>query len=102
MGIVEEVRSEVTRVQPGDRVVIPFNISCGHCWMCASGFMAQCETTQVRVATVGAMVGTSGPMTVLGVTDPRTWSTKSCLVDIVPHLADGAVTTVVLERLDQD
>jgi hypothetical protein len=54
------------------------------------------------VATVGAMVGTSGPMTVLGVTDPRTWSTKSWLADIVPHLAYGAVTTVVLERLGQD
>ena len=34
MGIVEEVGSEVTHIKPGDRVVIPFNISCGHCWMC--------------------------------------------------------------------
>jgi hypothetical protein len=39
------------------------------------------------VATLGAMVGTSGPVTVLGVTDPRTWSAKSWVVDIVPHLA---------------
>ena len=31
MGIVEEVGSEVTHIKPGDRVVIPFNISCGHC-----------------------------------------------------------------------
>lgn len=46
MGVVEEVGSEVTHVAPGDRVVIPFNISCGHCWMCERGFYAQCETTQ--------------------------------------------------------
>ena len=30
----------------GDRVVVPFNISCGHCWMCSRGLFAQCETTQ--------------------------------------------------------
>jgi threonine dehydrogenase-like Zn-dependent dehydrogenase len=54
MGIVEEVGPEVTHVKPGDRVVIPFNISCGHCWMCTHGFMAQCETTQVREQDKGA------------------------------------------------
>ena len=48
MGIVEEVGSEVTDIKPGDRVVIPFNISCGHCWMCEREFFAQCETTQNR------------------------------------------------------
>jgi threonine dehydrogenase-like Zn-dependent dehydrogenase len=46
MGIVEEVGAEVTHIKPGDRVVIPFNISCGHCWMCTRGYFAQCETTQ--------------------------------------------------------
>jgi threonine dehydrogenase-like Zn-dependent dehydrogenase len=46
MGIVEEVGAEVTNIAPGDRVVIPFNISCGHCWMCGEGLMSQCETTQ--------------------------------------------------------
>ena len=46
MGIVEEVGAEVSHVQPGDRVVIPFNISCGHCWMCEEGLQSQCETTQ--------------------------------------------------------
>ena len=39
---------------PGDRVVIPFNISCGHCWMCDAGSAAQCETTQVREHGTGA------------------------------------------------
>jgi threonine dehydrogenase-like Zn-dependent dehydrogenase len=46
MGIVREVGSEVTAVQPGDRVVVPFNISCGTCWMCSQGLQSQCETTQ--------------------------------------------------------
>jgi threonine dehydrogenase-like Zn-dependent dehydrogenase len=46
MGIVEEVGADVTHVKPGDRVVVPFNISCGHCWMCRRGLFAQCETTQ--------------------------------------------------------
>jgi len=54
MGIVEEVGSEVTHIKPGDRVVIPFNISCGSCWMCERGFYAQCETTQVRDQGKGA------------------------------------------------
>jgi len=54
MGVVEEVGSEVTQIKPGDRVVIPFNISCGHCWMCNQGLMAQCETTQVREYEKGA------------------------------------------------
>ena len=54
MGVVEEVGSAVTHIRPGDRVVIPFNISCGHCWMCTRGFMAQCETTQVREQGKGA------------------------------------------------
>jgi threonine dehydrogenase-like Zn-dependent dehydrogenase len=48
MGIVEEVGSEVRHISPGDRVVIPFNISCGHCFMCEAGLYSQCETTQNR------------------------------------------------------
>jgi threonine dehydrogenase-like Zn-dependent dehydrogenase len=46
MGIVEEVGADVTHVAVGDRVVIPFNISCGHCWMCEHRLQSQCETTQ--------------------------------------------------------
>ena len=46
MGIVEEVGDEVGTLAVGDRVVVPFNISCGACWMCARGLFAQCETTQ--------------------------------------------------------
>lgn len=54
MGIVEAVGSQVTHIRPGDRVVVPFNISCGNCWMCTRGFFAQCETTQVRDQGTGA------------------------------------------------
>lgn len=56
MGIVEEVGSEITNLQPGDRVVIPFNIACGHCWMCSHGLQSQCETTQVREKGTGARI----------------------------------------------
>jgi threonine dehydrogenase-like Zn-dependent dehydrogenase len=54
MGIVQAVGSEVSTITPGDRVVIPFNISCGHCWMCKQGLQSQCETTQVRSHKSGA------------------------------------------------
>ncbi|TDE25196.1 zinc-dependent alcohol dehydrogenase [Actinomadura sp. 6K520] len=54
MGIVEETGPEVTHIKPGDRVVIPFNISCGRCHMCGMQLYAQCETTQVREQGMGA------------------------------------------------
>ncbi len=54
MGIVREVGAEVTAVRPGDRVVIPFNISCNTCWMCSQGLQSQCETTQNREQGFGA------------------------------------------------
>ena len=54
MGIVEEVGAGVTGVAPGDRVVMPFQISCGHCYMCDKGLNTQCETTQVRDQGMGA------------------------------------------------
>jgi len=54
MGIVEEVGAEVTNLKPGDRVVVPFNISCGHCFMCDRGLQSQCETTQVTEQGKGA------------------------------------------------
>jgi threonine dehydrogenase-like Zn-dependent dehydrogenase len=56
MGFVEEVGSGVTNLSPGDRVVIPFQISCGTCWMCDHGLQTQCETTQVREEGMGAML----------------------------------------------
>lgn len=46
MGVVEAVGSEVHNIAPGDRVVVPFNIACGHCRQCQRDFQSQCETTQ--------------------------------------------------------
>jgi threonine dehydrogenase-like Zn-dependent dehydrogenase len=54
MGIVEEVGSGVGNLKPGDRVVMPFQISCGSCWMCNQELYTQCETTQVREHGSGA------------------------------------------------
>ncbi len=54
MGVVEAVGDAITELKVGDRVVIPFNISCGHCWMCDHGLQSQCETTQVREQGMGA------------------------------------------------
>jgi threonine dehydrogenase-like Zn-dependent dehydrogenase len=54
MGVVEAVGDAVTELKVGDRVVVPFNISCGHCWMCDHGLQSQCETTQVREEGMGA------------------------------------------------
>jgi threonine dehydrogenase-like Zn-dependent dehydrogenase len=54
MGVVREVGKEVTALKPGDRVVVPFNISCNTCWMCSQGLNSQCETTQNREQGFGA------------------------------------------------
>ena len=54
LGIVEEVGSEVDALAPGDRVVVPFQIACGTCFMCGQGLYTQCETTQVRDQGMGA------------------------------------------------
>src|SRR5919202_1359749 len=48
MGIVEEVGADVEHIGPGDRVVVPFNISCGHCYFCDQQLYSQCETTRDR------------------------------------------------------
>ncbi|UYO97741.1 alcohol dehydrogenase catalytic domain-containing protein [Microbacterium sp. M28] len=54
MGVVVEVGSEVTQLAVGDRIVVPFNIACGHCFMCRNGLQSQCETTQVTEYGSGA------------------------------------------------
>jgi threonine dehydrogenase-like Zn-dependent dehydrogenase len=55
MGIVEAAGPEAAEhLSVGDRVVVPFNISCGRCFMCEHGLQTQCETTQVRDEGMGA------------------------------------------------
>jgi hypothetical protein len=62
----------------------------------ASGFRAGTLLTTLTV-----LVSTNGPMTVLGVTDPRTWSAVDWISDLVPHLAYAAVVTTTLDALDR-
>lgn len=54
MGVVEEVGTDAGDLAVGDRVVIPFQISCGSCYMCSQDLYTQCETTQVRDEGMGA------------------------------------------------
>ena len=61
----------------------------------ASGFRAGTLLTTVTV-----LLSTNGPMTVLGVTDPRTWSAVDWISDLVPHLAYAAVVTTTMDALD--
>ncbi len=45
MGIVEDAGKGVTRLQKGDRVVVPFPIACGHCFFCSMGLSPSCENS---------------------------------------------------------
>ncbi|HLR93175.1 MAG TPA: alcohol dehydrogenase catalytic domain-containing protein, partial [Jiangellaceae bacterium] len=54
IGVVEEIGNDVTNLAVGDRVVVPFQIACGHCFMCDQGLYTQCETTQIREHGMGA------------------------------------------------
>ncbi|MEU2944457.1 alcohol dehydrogenase catalytic domain-containing protein [Nocardiopsis alba] len=56
MGVVEEVGPDATGLAPGQRVVVPFQISCGHCPMCETGFQTQCDNTRVESRGMGASI----------------------------------------------
>ncbi len=59
MGVVEEVGSAVTRLKKGDRVVVPFTISCGHCWFCEQTMFSLCDTTNPKPENARAAMGHS-------------------------------------------
>lgn len=54
MGVIEEVGPEVHEVKAGDRVVMPFNISCGRCWFCRHQMWSQCDRSNPKGETGGA------------------------------------------------
>ena len=53
------------------------------------------------LTTAGVLVASNGPMTVLGITDPRTWSTTDWVSDVVPHLAYAAVVRTTMDTFDR-
>jgi threonine dehydrogenase-like Zn-dependent dehydrogenase len=60
MGIVEEVGKEVTNLKRGDRVVIPFTISCGRCYFCRQQMWSACDNTNPNAHLMESMYGYSG------------------------------------------
>jgi threonine dehydrogenase-like Zn-dependent dehydrogenase len=59
MGIVEEVGAAVTKLKPGDRVVVPFTISCGQCWFCQHGLYSLCDTSNPNGPMAAKIMGHS-------------------------------------------
>jgi threonine dehydrogenase-like Zn-dependent dehydrogenase len=57
MGIVEEVGADVKRLKRGDRVVVPFTISCGTCFFCEKTLFSLCETTNRNAGLARKVMG---------------------------------------------
>jgi hypothetical protein len=53
------------------------------------------------LTTLGVLVAANGPMTALGITDPRTWSVTDWISDLVPHLAYGLVVKSTMDAFDR-
>jgi hypothetical protein len=66
----------------------------------AAGFRSQ-PVVGALLTTAGVLVAANGPMTVLGITDPRTWSATDWVSDVVPHLAYGAVVKTTMDAFDR-
>jgi hypothetical protein len=66
----------------------------------ASGYLSA-KPVGILLTTTGVMLAANGPMTVLRVTDPRTWSATDWISDIVPHLAYGIVVKNTIDAFDR-
>ncbi|MBV9183017.1 MAG: glutathione-dependent formaldehyde dehydrogenase [Acidobacteria bacterium] len=60
MGQVVEIGSEVKRLKPGDRVVVPFTIACGQCYFCKNQLWSACDNTNPNAWMMEKMYGFSG------------------------------------------
>jgi uncharacterized membrane protein YfcA len=66
----------------------------------AAGLRSQ-PVVGTALITAGVMAAANGPMVVLGITDPRSWSAVDWISDVVPHLAYGAVVKTTMDALDR-
>ena len=65
MGIVEEVGADVKNIKKGDRVVVSFTISCGHCWFCENTLYSMCDNSNPKPENAAKVMGHS-PAAVYG------------------------------------
>jgi F0F1-type ATP synthase assembly protein I len=97
----EEKRSNrVQGLGPMTGLVAGVGVGVGVGLLRAAGFRSQ-PLVGTLLTTLGVLVAANGPMTVLGVTDPRTWSATDWASDIVPHLAYGAVVKTTMDAFDR-
>ena len=59
IGVVEQVGPSVQNLQPGDRVMVPFNVYCGSCYFCARGLYSNCHNVNPNATAVGGIYGYS-------------------------------------------
>ena len=59
VGVVEEIGASVRRLKRGDRVMVPFNISCGSCFWCARELYSNCQNANPNATAIGAIYGYS-------------------------------------------
>jgi threonine dehydrogenase-like Zn-dependent dehydrogenase len=94
IGIIEEVGHDVTNFHPGDRVVIPSTLNCGHCSYCKTGYTSQCDNANPNGAQAGtAFFGgpaTTGPINGLQAEYARVPLAGSSLVMLPDEIADDA------------
>ena len=96
----EETRSNrVQGLGPLTGLVAGIGVGVGVGLLRAAGFRSR-PLVGTALTTAGVLVASNGPMTVLGITDPRTWSATDWASDLVPHVAYGAVVKATMDAFD--